>query len=114
MRARGAGFFQEPQEGCGFGAPAATSLDSEDHKVAARRARQLPADSEHGAAGEPPALHEVLADARGLAAPEPSRLSLCVASAPVCRRLVTITPGILRVCAGNFFPLALPQLRGKG
>ena len=36
-----ASLCNEPQEGCGFRAPAATGLDSGNDKVAARRARQL-------------------------------------------------------------------------
>ena len=47
--------------------------------VAAQRALaatflELPLQSEFGAAGPPPALHELLADARWQEAPEPSRL----------------------------------------
>eukprot|EP00439_Symbiodinium_sp_Y106_P058414 s3758_g8.t1 len=40
-RTRGARLCKEKMDGCGFRASAATSLDSEDHKVAARRARRL-------------------------------------------------------------------------
>ena len=41
VRARGACLCEEPQEGCGFRAPAASCLGSENHEAAARRAREL-------------------------------------------------------------------------
>ena len=41
VRARGACLREEPQEGCGFRAPAASCLDCENHEAAAWRAREL-------------------------------------------------------------------------
>ena len=41
VRTGGACLYEEPQEGCGFSAPAASSLDSEKNEAAARQARQL-------------------------------------------------------------------------
>ena len=41
VRTRGARLCKEPQEGCGVRGSVATGLGSEDHEVAARRARQL-------------------------------------------------------------------------
>ena len=44
VRTRSSRPREEPQEGCGFGTPAATNLDSEHNEVAVRRARKLGAE----------------------------------------------------------------------